>query len=391
MLAEAIRAGAHTLNIPDTVGYTTPAEYQRLFEYLIANTEGSDKVVWSTHCHNDLGLATANTLAGIAGGARQVELTVNGIGERAGNTALEEIVMVLKTRPSEYNVHCTVDPTHIARSSRMVSSFTGMVVQPNKAIVGANAFAHEAGIHQDGVLKHTETYEIIDPKTVGLTTNNLVLGKHSGKAAYQARLEELGYHDISKEQIEEFVQKFKRLADEKKIVTDADIEAIVNDELFQPEQIWELKQVHVTGGNQVKATATVSLEHIDGHEVTEASIGAGPVDAIYQAINKIVRVPNRLRHFQIESVTKGIDAIGEVTTKLESPEEYDMPDQRRRLQRTDSGADLLEVKNPQTGAVSARVFTGHGADTDILVASARSYLSALNRMINHQAMNRIKE
>lgn len=320
-----------------------------------------------------------------------MELTVNGIGERAGNTALEEIVMVLKTRPSEYNVHCTVDPTHIARSSRMVSSFTGMVVQPNKAIVGANAFAHEAGIHQDGVLKHTETYEIIDPKTVGLTTNNLVLGKHSGKAAYQARLEELGYHDISKEQIEEFVQKFKRLADEKKIVTDADIEAIVNDELFQPEQIWELKQVHVTGGNQVKATATVSLEHIDGHEVTEASIGAGPVDAIYQAINKIVRVPNRLRHFQIESVTKGIDAIGEVTTKLESPEEYDMPDQRRRLQRTDSGADLLEVKNPQTGAVSARVFTGHGADTDILVASARSYLSALNRMINHQAMNRIKE
>mmetsp|Transcript_2863 Transcript_2863/g.3873 ORF Transcript_2863/g.3873 Transcript_2863/m.3873 type:complete len:595 (+) Transcript_2863:145-1929(+) len=384
VLKEVIAAGARTINVPDTVGYTTPQEYRGLMEYLIKNTPGSEKVIWSTHCHNDLGLATANTLAGILGGARQVEVTVNGIGERAGNTAIEEIVMTLKTRPSEFPVYSTIDTTQITRASRMVSSFTGMFVQPNKAIVGQNAFAHEAGIHQDGVLKRPDTYEIMDPKSVGLTTNQLVLGKHSGKSAYRARLEELGYATIDEDQIEELVQKFKRLADEKKVVTDADIEAIVNDELFQPEMTWELKQVHVTGGNQVKATATISLEHIDGHEVTEACIGSGPVDAIYQAIHRIVRVPNRLTQFQIASVTKGIDAIGEVVTKLESPEEYDMPDQRRRLQRTDSGADVNEVKNPQTGEVTTRTFTGHGADTDILVASAKSYLSALNKMIAHQ-------
>lgn len=384
VITEVIKAGASTINIPDTVGYTTPAEYQSLFEYLLKNVKGSENAVFSTHCHNDLGLATANTLAGVAGGARQVELTVNGIGERAGNTSIEEIVMAIKTRPAMFNVYSSIDTTTITRASRMVSSFTGMVVQPNKAIVGANAFAHEAGIHQDGVLKNPDTYEIMDPKSVGLVTNSLVLGKHSGKSAYRARIEDLGYEDLTEEQIEEFVQKFKKIADEKKVVTDADIEAVVTDEIFQPEQTWELKQCHVTGGNQVKATATVSLEHIDGHEVTEACVGNGPVDAIYQAIHRIVRVPNRLVQFNIAAVTKGIDAIGEVTTKLESPEEFDMPDQRRKLQRTDSGADVNEFKNPQTGSLTTRTFTGHGADTDILVASAKSYLTALNRMIIHQ-------
>lgn len=311
-------------------------------------------------------------------------LIVNGIGERAGNTSLEEIVMAVRTRPSEFNVYTAIDSTSITRASRMVSSFTGMPVQPNKAIVGANAFAHEAGIHQDGVLKRPDTYEIMDPKSVGLNLSQLVLGKHSGKSAYRARMEELGYSNLSEQQVDDFVQRFKRLADEKKVVTDADIEAVVLDELYQPEQTWELKQVHVTSGNQVKSTATVSLEHIDGNEVTEACIGTGPVDAIYQAIQRIVRVPNRLVQFHIAAVTKGIDAIGEVVTKLESPEEFDMPDQRRKLQRTDSGTDLNEVKNPQTGEVSTRTFTGHGADTDILVAAAKSYLSALNRMIIHQ-------
>jgi len=384
VIKEVIRAGAKTINIPDTVGFTTPAEYQELFEYLIANTDGSDKVIWSTHCHNDLGLATANTLAGIAGGARQVELTVNGIGERAGNTALEEIIMAIRTRPQRFNVYTTADATAITRASRMVSSFTGMLVQPNKAIVGANAFAHEAGIHQDGVLKHAETYEIMTPESVGLSTNNLVLGKHSGKHAYRARLEELGYTDLTPEQVNDFVEKFKRLADEKKVVTDADMEAIVNDEIYQPENTWELRSIHVTAGNLVKATATVSLIHVDGHEVTEAAVGTGPVDAIYQAIQQVVRVPNRLVQYNINAITSGMDAIGEVLTKLETVDDYESTDKSKRLQRTDSGIDADEFKNPQTGSITNRTFTGQGADTDILVASAKSYLSALNKIISHR-------
>ena len=229
-----IAAGATTLNIPDTVGFVTPSEYGNLIQYLVENTPGAENAIFSTHCHNDLGLATANTLAGVAGGARQVEVTVNGIGERAGNTSLEEVVMALKTRPAEFNVFSAIDATQITRASRMVSTFTGMFVQPNKAIVGANAFAHEAGIHQDGVLKHADTYEIMKPESVGLTTNNLVLGKHSGKHAYKMRLEALGFTDLTEDQIDEFVDKFKRLADEKKSVSDADIEAIVHDEIYHP-------------------------------------------------------------------------------------------------------------------------------------------------------------
>eukprot|EP00512_Aurantiochytrium_limacinum_P003489 CAMPEP_0171498040 /NCGR_PEP_ID=MMETSP0958-20121227/7620_1 /TAXON_ID=87120 /ORGANISM="Aurantiochytrium limacinum, Strain ATCCMYA-1381" /LENGTH=597 /DNA_ID=CAMNT_0012032377 /DNA_START=101 /DNA_END=1894 /DNA_ORIENTATION=+ len=384
VLKEVIAAGATTINVPDTVGFTTPQEYQHIFEYLIANTPGSDKVIWSTHCHNDLGLATANSLAGIAGGARQVEVTVNGIGERAGNTAIEEILMAVRTRPQQFNVYSSADATQIMRASRMVTAFTGMAVQPNKAIVGENAFAHEAGIHQDGVLKHAETYEIMTPESVGLSTNSLVLGKHSGKHAYKARLEELGYTDLTPEQINIFVDKFKRLADEKKVVTDADMEAIVSDDIYQPEHVWDLRSIHVTAGNLVKATATVSLMHIDGHEVTEAAVGAGPVDAIFTSINQVVRVPNRLVQYKINAVTEGVDAIGEVVTKLEFVEDYESPEKSRRLQRTDSGIDAGEFKNPQTGSVTSRSFTGHGADTDILVASAKSYLSALNRMISHK-------
>lgn len=386
VLKEVIKAGARTLNIPDTVGFTTPQEYQELIAYLIANTEGAEKAVFSTHCHNDLGLATANTLAGIAGGALQAEVTINGIGERAGNTSLEEIVMSLKTRPSEFGVYSTIDSTQITRTSRMVSTFTGMAVQPNKAIVGANAFAHEAGIHQDGVLKHADTYEIMRPESVGLSTNNLVLGKHSGKHAYKKRLEALGYNDLTEAEIDVFVDKFKRLADEKKTVSDADIDAIVTDDLYQPVVTWELKSVHVTGGNMVKATATVELQNIDGTLVTEAAFGAGPVDAVYKAIHKVVDVPNKLVDFTISSITSGIDAIGKVTTKLEptSESDFDQPDARRMLQRTDSGANFDEFKNPQTGSITSRTFTGHGADTDILVASAKSYLSALNRILDHR-------
>jgi 2-isopropylmalate synthase len=382
--AEAIKAGARTLNIPDTVGYTTPQEYQALIHYLRSNTPGSDKVIWSTHCHNDLGLATANTLAGILGGARQVEVTVNGIGERAGNTSLEELVMAIKTRPNEFPV--AIDrfhTTHITRVSRMVSAHTGMLVQPNKAIVGANAFAHEAGIHQDGVLKHAETYEIMRPESVGLTTNNLVLGKHSGKAAFKKRLEELGYDDLTPKQIDDFLNKVKILADEKKEVTDADIEAIVNDDLAQiAVPAWKLQAIHVTTGNMVKSTATVTLTDSEGKTVTKACLGEGPVDATFKAIGEIVNVPNRLTSFNIHSITKGIDAQGEVTTQLEKNVSDEI------TSASTASGDVY--RNPQTGGVRVRTFTGHAADVDIVVASARSYLSALNKIIDHDRMKALK-
>ncbi len=397
VLKEAIRSGARVLNIPDTVGFTTPDEYRDLIAYLIKNTEGSEKAIFSTHCHNDLGLATANTLGGILGGARQVEVTINGIGERAGNTALEELVMALRTRPNQFPVYTTCNTTHIIRCSRMVSSFTGMAVQPNKAIVGANAFAHEAGIHQDGVLKHADTYEIMRPESVGLSTNSLVLGKHSGKHAFKKRLIELGYTNLSDAKVNEFVDKFKRLADEKKVVTDADMEAIVNDELYQPEITWQLKAVHVTGGNRVKATATVTLEHIGGSEVTEAAVGTGPVDAIFQAIGSIVQAPCRLKSYQVHSVTSGIDSIGEVTTQIvpvdaatqakDSTGVVKLSSSKKELSRANSnGVDVEQTLNPQSNDVTTRTFTGHGADTDILVASARSYLSALNKLIDMKRM-----
>jgi 2-isopropylmalate synthase len=363
VLGEAIKAGATTLNIPDTVGYTTPEEFGWLIKYLIENTPGGDSVIWSTHCHNDLGLATANTLAGLQNGARQVEVTINGIGERAGNTSLEEVVMAVHTRPQNFDVDTDIDTTQITKSSRMVSAYTGMPIQPNKAIVGANAFAHEAGIHQDGMLKHHTTYEIMQPETVGLHASSLVLGKHSGRHAFRKRLEELGYGDLSKEELNKAFDRFKRLADKKKIVTDADIEAIISDEFYQPEEIWKLNDLHVTCGDRVKATATVTLTDPNGAEFTDAAIGTGPVDAVYKAINRIVGVSNQLTEFVVNAVTEGIDAIGEVTIRIqpENGEAY--------------------TTNPQTGAHVARTFSGHGASTDIIVASARAYMSALNKLM----------
>jgi len=363
VLGEAIKAGATTLNIPDTVGYTTPEEFGWLIKYLIENTPGGDSVIWSTHCHNDLGQATANTLAGLQNGARQVEVTINGIGERAGNTSLEEVVMTVHTRPQNFDVETDIDTTQITKSSRMVSAYTGMPIQPNKAIVGANAFAHEAGIHQDGMLKHHTTYEIMQPETVGLHASSLVLGKHSGRHAFRKRLEELGYGDLSKEELNKAFDRFKRLADKKKIVTDADIEAIISDEFYQPEEIWKLNDLHVTCGDRVKATATVTLTDPNGAEFTDAAIGTGPVDAVYKAINRIVGVSNQLTEFVVNAVTEGIDAIGEVTIRIqpENGEAY--------------------TTNPQTGAHVARTFSGHGASTDIIVASARAYMSALNKLM----------
>ena len=380
VLGQAIAAGATTLNIPDTVGYTTPEEFGWLIGYLRTHTPGAERVVWSVHCHNDLGLATANTLAGVKAGARQVEVTINGIGERAGNTALEEVVMALTTRPQTFNVETGIDTTQIARTSHMVSTYTGMMIQPNKAIVGANAFAHEAGIHQDGMLKHHLTYEIMRPETVGLNTSQLVLGKHSGRNAFRVHLQGMGYDNMAEEEVTAAFKRFKKLADKKKVVTDADIEAIIADEIYQPPAIWELEQVQVSCGDHSIPTASVVMVGPDGERYQDAALGSGPVDAVYQAINRIIGVTNRLTEFSINAVTEGLDAVAEATIRIQ-------PD----------GEDSYVI-NPQTNRPIFRTFSGHGASTDIVVASARAYLSALNKMLaernghadaHHHAQDRV--
>jgi 2-isopropylmalate synthase len=363
VLEAAIRAGATTLNIPDTVGYITPDEFHDLIAGILKHTPGIEDVVVSVHCHNDLGLATANTLAGISAGARQAEVTVNGLGERAGNTSLEEVVMTLHTRRPVYELETGIDSTQITRVSRMVSNYTGMPVQPNKAIVGANAFAHEAGIHQDGMLKHNSTYEIMLPSTVGLSRSRLVLGKHSGRHALKTRLTELGF-DLDQDELNEAFKRFKKLADKKKTVTDADLEVMVEDQIYQAKQIYSLDGLQVACGTMGLPTATVRLCGPEGNLHVQAAIGTGPVDAVYKAIDEIVRVPNTLLEFSINAVTEGIDAIGEVTVRLK-PENGSIP------RRT----------SPQSGRRHARSFGGYGADTDIIVASAKAYLSGLNKLI----------
>jgi 2-isopropylmalate synthase len=363
VLGVAIEAGATTLNIPDTVGYTTPDEFGALIGGIMAHTPGIENVIVSVHCHNDLGMATANTLAGLAQGARQAEVTVNGIGERAGNTSLEEVVMALKTRRPVYELETGIDTTHITRVSRMVSNYTGISVQPNKAIVGVNAFAHEAGIHQDGMLKHHETYEIMRPETVGLTHSALVLGKHSGRHAFKVRLGEMGY-ELTDDELNEAFARFKELADKKKTVTDADLAALITDQLYQPREIYVLDGLQVACGTMGLPTATVRMTGPDGQEHVQAAVGTGPVDATYKAIDKIVQCPNTLLEFTVRSVTEGIDAIGEVTVRLEG-------ENGSKHQRT----------SPQSGIVTARTFGGHGADTDIIVASAKAYLSGLNKLL----------
>jgi 2-isopropylmalate synthase len=353
-----------TLNIPDTVGYTTPEEFGWLIGYLIENTPGAERAVWSVHCHDDLGLATANTLAGVKAGARQAEVTINGIGERAGNTSLEEVVMTIHTRPQAFNLHTNVDTTQISRTSRMVSAYTGIAVQPNKAIVGANAFAHEAGIHQDGMLKSHLTYEIMRPETVGLSASRLVLGKHSGRHAFRVRLQEMGYDNLSDNEVNLAFERFKRLADKKKVVADADIEAIIADEIYQSPEIWHLNHIQVSCGDHSIPTASVSLTGPDGQVHQDAALGTGPVDSVYQAINRIVGVSNTLTEFSIKAVTEGIDAVGEVTIRIQP-----------------HNGENNTPFNPQTGESYVRTFSGHGASTDIIVASARAYVSALNKML----------
>jgi 2-isopropylmalate synthase len=362
VLEVAIRAGATTLNIPDTVGYTTPEEFGNLIKYLRQHVPGGQDVIFSVHCHNDLGLATANTLSGVVNGARQVEVTLNGIGERAGNTSLEEAVMALYTRHAVFNLETNIVTQEIHRSSDMVSRYTGMVIQPNKAIVGANAFAHEAGIHQDGMLKNKQTYEIMDAGVIGLNQSRLVLGKHSGRHALRVRLEEMGYH-LDREELNEVFIRFKDLADKKKTVTDADIEALVADELYQPVETWELLDIQVQCGSNLIPTAVVKLRNNESGEVTtEAGFGTGPVDAVYQGINRIVGQPNILVEFLVQAVTEGIDANGDVTIRIEVPES-------RGFSQT------------AQGRARRRLYSGRGVDTDIIVASAKAYMQALNRML----------
>ena len=392
-----IEAGATTINVPDTVGYTLPSEYGALFALLTRRVKGAERVVWSTHCHNDLGLATANTLAAVQNGARQVEVTINGIGERAGNTALEEVVMTISTRPHLFPVRHGIDTTQIVRSSRMVSLLTGMAVQPNKAVVGANAFAHEAGIHQDGMLKEASTYEIMTPASVGLSRSSLVLGKHSGRHAFQQRLRELGFPGIEGRQLDALVDKFKSLADEKKAITDADIEAIVYSGMVQPESIWTLLQAHVFTGTDAKPTATVTLRHRADGERSASAMGSGPIDAVYNAIKEVVKRPNDLTHFSVQSVTDGQTALGEVTIKVAPTEagggKRDVKGLRRISSHSVPAAPGAPVSaaTQQPAAVAkfleegegtgAPTFSGTAINRDIIVAAAHAYVAALNRLL----------
>ena len=357
VLEAAIAAGATTVNIPDTVGYTTPQEFGALIGGIKANVPNIDQAIISVHGHNDLGLAVANFLEAIKNGARQLECTINGIGERAGNAALEELVMALYVRRQYFNQFLgrppeseapltNIDTKQIYKTSRLVSNLTGMTVQPNKAIVGANAFAHESGIHQDGVLKNKLTYEIMDATSIGLTDNQIVLGKLSGRHAFRTRLEELGF-DLSESDLNKAFVRFKEVADKKKEISDWDIEALVNDEIQQSPELFRLELVQVSCGDHARSTATVTLRNPQGEELTDAAIGTGPVDAIYKAINRVVNVPNQLIEYSVQSVTAGIDAIGEVTIRLRH---------------------------------EGKVYSGHSANTDVIVASARAYVNALNRL-----------
>ncbi len=342
----AIRAGATTVNIPDTVGYAYPEEFADLIRYILDRVPNIDKAVVSVHCHNDLGLAVANSLRAVQAGARQVECTVNGIGERAGNAALEEIVMAIRTRADLLPYRTGIDTTQIMRASRLVSAITGFAVQPNKAIVGANAFAHESGIHQDGVLKHAQTYEIMRPEDVGLVKSSLVLGKHSGRHAFRKKLEELGYR-LGDNALNEAFRRFKDLADKKKEIYDDDIIALVDDEIHAHEQRVRLVSLKVECGTEVKPTARMVLE-VDGVRREAEASGDGPVDATFRAIRTIVPHEASLPLFQIHAVTEGTDAQAVVSVRLEE---------------------------------QGRSVHGQGSDTDTIVAAARAYLAALNKLL----------
>ncbi|MGP0104921.1 2-isopropylmalate synthase [Rhodoblastus sp.] len=341
----AINAGATTVNIPDTVGYTTPDEYRALFEMLRSRVPNADKAIFSVHCHNDLGLAVANSIAGVKGGARQIECTINGIGERAGNAALEEIVMAMRTRADALPFTNNIDARLLTRASKLISAVTSFPVQYNKAIVGRNAFAHESGIHQDGMLKNAHTYEIMTPESVGVQKTSLVMGKHSGRHAFKEKLKELGYN-LSDNALEVAFARFKDLADRKKIVYDDDIVALVDDEIANAHERIKVVELTVVAGTKGPQKAALTLE-IDGEQKTHQSTGNGPVDAIFNAIHALAPHDARLELYQVHAVTEGTDAQAEVTVRLSE---------------------------------DGNVVSGRGADPDTLVASARAYISALNKI-----------
>jgi len=350
MLTECIEAGATTVNIPDTVGYAIPEEFADFIRKIQENVPNIHKAVISVHCHSDLGLSVANSLAAVRAGARQVEVCINGLGERAGNAALEEVVMALKTRKDFFGVTTNVDTTLIHRTSRLVSQLTGMVVQPNKAIVGANAFRHQSGIHQHGITKLRETYEIIDARDIGLPRGGIfVLNKNSGRHGLKARLDELGY-EITGEELDRVFVAFKELADKKGEIDDRDLDALVSEERRAVEDVYKLDLLQVSCGNHLVATATVRIIGPEGKSAETTATGTGPVDASYKAINSLIGVPNQLVEYAVNAITEGIDAQGEVTVRIEA---------------------------------DGRTFVGRGADTDIIVASAKALMNALNRALAH--------
>lgn len=343
IIEAAIDAGASTINIPDTVGYAVPSQYGEMIKRLIDNIPNSDKAIFSVHCHNDLGLAVANSIAAVANGARQVECTINGLGERAGNASLEETVMAIRTRQDFFNIDTRINTQEIVPASRLVSTITGFPVQPNKAIVGANAFAHEAGIHQDGVIKHRETYEIMKAEDVGWNNNKLVLGKHSGRTAFKQRLDELGISFESKAEFNLAFEQFKMLADKKHEIFDEDLQALVS-ETEQTEQGYRLVDLHTLSKMGVSPKAELSIS-VNGKVQQTAAEGSGPVDAVFKAIEAIANSQTVLQLYSVNAITQGTDSQGEVTVRLEK---------------------------------EGRVVNGLGADTDIVIASAKAYLNALN-------------
>jgi 2-isopropylmalate synthase len=349
----AIDAGATTVNIPDTVGYTVPEEYYALMRMLMERVPNADKAVFSTHCHNDLGLAVANSLAGVRAGARQVECTINGLGERAGNAALEEIVMALRTRHDVMPYHTAIDTPHLMRASKLVSSVTAFPVQYNKAIVGKNAFAHEAGIHQDGMLKHAQTYEIMRPEDVGVRSTSLVMGKHSGRHAFREKLSELGF-ELGDNAFEDAFKRFKDIADRKKHVFDEDIEALVEDEIVTATETIKVMALTVIAGTGGPQKATITLD-VDGHHETREATGNGPVDATFNAIKAIIPNEARLSLYQVHAVTEGTDAQAEVSVRLEE---------------------------------DGKSVTARSSDPDTLVASAKAYVSGINKLMTRRGKTR---
>ncbi len=351
VVAAVIEAGATTVNIPDTLGYAVPAEFADLFRYLREHVRGVDRVTLSVHCHDDLGMAVANSLAAVSAGARQVECTINGIGERAGNCSLEEVVMAIRTRAEHFGVETGVDTRRLYPTSRLVSSITGMHVPRNKAVVGENAFAHESGIHQHGMLKHSSTYEIMRPEDVGISRSNLVLGKHSGRHAFRERAQQLGFQ-LDDDELNRAFTEFKKLADLKKEMYDADIEAIIMSDGGEHDGPWELVELHSTAGTGAIASAAVRLRHADGRVVDEAAVGGGPIDASFTALERLTGVVMELRNFEVRSVTMGEDAQGEVTVTVEH---------------------------------DGQSYRGHGVSTDIVEAGALAYLDVINLICRRDA------